>query len=340
MIPKSFSFTMMGVILTLGLLWLTACNETVGFTRPTAVQATVMPSNLQLVTPIQTSLPISATPTVLPLSTRVVPKPKATIDPQQIVEAETFVTGEKIAETTHFEFYAENGYFPVAIDDFKTQAETTYDYVRNRLQLSTEKKILLTFRRPLNLTKLTFHRSSINTCPQRGGASSDLIYIYADEQTSQAQILGVLAHEVGHVLHAESDLADGTSALYEGLATWAAGNYWNNWHNSSSLDASVRDYLQQHTFLPLYENYEIYTSVGSGENCLARRDILYTEWAAFIDYLIAQYGWEKLHTLFGMPTSEERGSEIIIKPPDFQAVYGSSLNQLEAAWLENLATSR
>lgn len=296
-------------------------------TNGTSVQITATPTIPQPVTPPPTPSPIPPTPTVLPLPTRIVQKPEGAVPPQP--EEESGPRGEKIAETAHFEFYAEDGYFPVTVDEFKNQAENVYDDISARLNASTEKKI-----------PVTFHRPSAEPCSPRGLVlyPPGLILIFADEQTSQEQILGVLAHEVGHILHLEGDFAGGTPALYEGLATWAASEYWNAWHGSPSLEASVMSYLAQDTFLPLYENYEevSQTSTLTSEACLARRDTLYTEWAAFIDYLIKQYGWEKLHTLFGMPIFEERGNEIIIKPPDFQGVYGSSLNQLEAAWLAYL----
>jgi hypothetical protein len=95
----------------------------------------------------------------------------------------------------------------------------------------------------------------------------------------------------------------------------------------------------------LYENFQRppqpnpQATPSVNDDCLVLRDTIYTEWASFLDYLIQKYGWEKLPALFESPDYERRRREIIMKPPDFQAVYGSSLNQLEAAWLEHLMKS-
>lgn len=99
---------------------------------------------------------------------------------------------------------------------------------------------------------------------------------------------GVFAHEVSHIIHKHgfAENLSGGSGFDEGLATWAAGQYWNEWHGTPSLQASVRTYLEAGTYLPLYKQYDVYgvksEATKSDEDCLDRRDTLYTEWAAFI----------------------------------------------------------
>jgi hypothetical protein len=245
--------------------------------------------------------------------------------------------GEKVAETAHYEFYVEDAPFPEDVEEFKEEAEQVFEYVSARLNSSVEGKIAVTFRRP-----------STEPCRARGLFVSERpyrIFIFADEQTSRDQLLGVLAHETGHYLHTVGDLPGTTWAFTEGIATWASGEYWNAWHNSPSLAATVQRYRERGQFMPLYENFQSpqqsapETTAGASDDCLVRRDILYTEWASFLDYLIEKYGWEKLHILFESPDSERRRREVIFTPPDFEAVYGLSLNQLEAAWLEHLTRS-
>jgi len=123
------------------------------------------------------------------------------------------------------------------------------------------------------------------------------------------------------------------------MATWAAGRYWPAWKRAS-FNALVRSYLDEVTYLPLYENLDL-SLAYAGANCIEKRDILYSEWAAFIDFLLTTYGVDQLGVLFRSSPPEETeidGEEVVIsRPPDFEGVYGSALNQLEAAWLNQLA---
>lgn len=57
-------------------------------------------------------------------------------------------------------------------------------------------------------------------------------------------------------------------------------------------------------------------------------------------FLLTEYGYERLETLFRSPKSEEveadEGRMFYVTPADYQSVYGLELNQLEAQWLEHL----
>lgn len=130
------------------------------------------------------------------------------------------------------------------------------------------------------------------------------------------------------------------------MATWAAGSYWTDWHGFTSLNEMVKDYLQKSAYLPIYQNTDLEGTQPAGPmpestlpgpsiqgDCLARRDILYSEWAAFIDFLMRQFGMEKLEALFKSSRAEKINTDTIIYPPDYQGIYGSALNQLEAEWL-------
>lgn len=283
-------------------------------------------------TPTPTPSPVPPTPTALPLATWAVPRDSGGGGSREGNNYE--LGGEKVAETTHFEFYVDGGYFPADVERFKIEAEKAFEYVSTRLNTSTEQKIPVIFRPP-----------SSEPCRARGmfvSARPYRIFIFADEQTTEEQFLGVLAHETGHYLHTIGDLPGTIWAFTEGIATWASADYWNAWQNSPSLAASVQRYREEGQFLPLYENFQTpqqsapQPTTDVNDACLIRRNILYTEWASFLDYLIQQYGWEKLHALFESPDSERRRREVIFSPPDFEAIYGQSLNQLEAAWLEQL----
>lgn len=101
----------------------------------------------------------------------------------------------------------------------------------------------------------------------------------------------------------------------------------------------VRTYVERSEYLSLHEHYDRRrTPAGPGDrDCSRWRDILYTQWAAFIDFLIARHGLDGLHALSETSSMERTESGGFFVPPDFQAVYGAALNQLEAAWLVEIA---
>ncbi len=294
-----------------------------------------------------------ATPTAVSLPTRRVEAVEvvvvtATFEPGQETSFEIFQPGtlleeEKVATTTHFDLYANDGYFPVPLVEWQALVETIYEDVMVQLGTNSAQRITLYFRQP-----------SEHPCPARGLtmlAEPPEIIIFADDETSQEQLLGVMAHEIGHVflVHGFDPPLSSNRTLNEGLATWASQQYWNAWHGWETLADGVQSFKESSTYLPLYDNVElrdVYRSNSQpSDECLERRDILYTEWAAFQDYLIQEYGMDKLIALYEttIPNVEETdtGEEVIVgAPPDYQAIYGQALNQLETAWLQSLVESK
>ena len=170
-----------------------------------------------------------------------------------------------------------------------------------------------------------------------------IITIFADKHTSHAQVLGVLAHEVGHVLQEVGTERHwgvfSALPLMKDRLPGRRGVTGKRGKKFPSFDASVRSYLDASTYLPLYANYDL-SLAYSGENCIEKRDILYTEWASFIDFLLTTYGTDQLEALFHSSPPEETeidGERVVVwTPADFEGVYGSELNQLEAEWLSHL----
>lgn len=305
---KSISLLIQGMLLA---LCLAACGgqrplPTPGYSPPPATPTKVGPAITD--TPTWPTLP----PTVI------------------VPEGLPFGTpaGVKIAESMHFVFYVEDDALPLTqVEELKDDLERVFAYVSNRLGASVRGKIALTFSKP-----------SSEACPLRGIAGSLLITIYADESTSREQILSVAAHEIGHQIQYQNFGPGGPvddAILTEGLATWAAGHYWNAWQGASSFDDSVRSYLQNGRFIPLLE-YDPWDQSG---DCLARRDIAYTERASFIGYLIQYYGIDKLIALFETfkaVTFDTLPTALIPQEADYKAIYGKSFQELEVDWLRYL----
>ena len=217
-----------------------------------------------------------------------------------------------------------------------------YEVVVGRLGVSLDEKVMVAFDTP-----------NTGPCLSRGWTmvppddSPPLIVIFADESTNAKQIIGALAHELGHVL--QHDAIEGgrsiQSIFNEGFATWAAGPYWLDWQNATSFQSTVASYITAGTYLPLHENDGFLDTLSEdavakfGQDCLKRRDAIYTEWAAFIEYLVEEHGRPKLYSLFQTAplVSDDEASPFL--RPNFRAVYGRSLEQLEAAWLEKVTAN-
>jgi len=285
-----------------------------------------------------------ATPTAFPLPTQVFPM----IPPSDVVEPESFPPeiGELVAETNHLLIHSKYGYFPVNRERFVLEAEEVFDYVSTRLQATADLKIPVLFEPPTPSPLGCPTRGATLTAPVPDEDTVPIIIIYADTNTSHEQVLGVLAHEIGHALQytgSKQRLGHTDLALNEGLATWAAGQYWNNWKGIADFDTGVRTYFEGAKYLSLHENYDLQIAY-SGEHCLESRDILYSEWASFIDFLLSEYGVERFEVLLGSPTIKEAelptGTVMQFIPADFESVYGLALNQLEAMWLVHINAQR
>lgn len=281
-------------------------------------------------------LTLSTIPTPYPLPTQVydsqpyfitvigqVFRKKEQFNPSQVEN-----DGQRQAENEYFDLYSENDYLPVDIQWWQKESEQVYEYVSKRLDATVTEKVIVIFVPP-----------NSGNCAPRGTTFHEqqpIIAIFADKDTSKEQILAVLAHELGHVfIHQKyENLSD--VALNEGMATWAAGNYWKGW-KGLDFNSGVIALVNDKTYLPLSQNFDMSKAYDSDSpDCIIHRDILLTELASFLDYLIQNYGLEKLATLFDVRQPELTDNQRIIYPPNFKDVYGLEFNQLEYEWLKTL----
>jgi hypothetical protein len=245
-----------------------------------------------------------------------------------------------VSESAHFEISANSSYLPA---DVEPRFSEIYTVVVERLGVSLDERTWLTFAPPNG-----------GQCPSRGatmfpppGVETDQrpsILIFADANTDPKQISAAWTHELGHTV--QMFAIDGgpsiASMFVEGFATWAAGSYWLDWQGADSFRSVVASYIEAGTYLPLHENDGFLDTVTEaaaarfGDDCLNQRDIIYTEWAAFIDYLVEQHGRDTLYSLFRTPPLAGDDETAPLRRPNFPAVYGSSLERLEAEWLAYL----
>jgi hypothetical protein len=264
------------------------------------------------------------------------------------------ISGKVIRETPHFQIYAEKSYVPVDLDWLAKEVEAIYAYVADRMGARTTEKFALGFRPP-----------DTAACPKRGIARIEeavgQAILFADERTSRTQISGVLAHEIAHLLHdrgLKARMSD--ENLMEGLASWAAGKYWDTWQGVAA--DNVRIYRREGRYIPLEDYYQAIPLGTDSAECLRNRELRYNSWAAFIDSLITDYGMEKFLQLLGKkdnvpsqpppsivtipldPATLWRDPvtgtlvlfPVVYRPNVFKGVYGLSLSELEEAWLKKL----
>lgn len=189
-------------------------------------------------------------------------------------------------------------------------------------------------------------------CPVRGVAITGRVsgplqvWVVADDETPADQVIAVAAHEMAHHVGRARFGGIGDRLLGEGLATWLAQDSWLRWQGWDSLDEAVRGFRSTGTYIPFAQRDDSPGPVSDAE-CLAGRDTLYTEYASFVGFLIDTYGLERFEELAdtiatvtitvspGAPTPTPTRA---LRPPmpDYQAVYGRSLEELEQEWLLSL----
>ncbi len=158
-------------------------------------------------------------------------------------------------------------------------------------------------------------------CALSGIAYTDVrrVQVFTCNAIAPERALAILAHEYVHQLqqdrygsrHLSADLI-----LSEGMATWGAGVYWLDEH--PDFRSYVRAQRANGIAYPLAIHY--------AERDIVVMNALYYQWASFVEFLIDQYGRERLDALYvagaGTPGSA-----------DYRGVYGKDLATLEQEWI-------
>lgn len=333
-----------------------------------ALAGCTLVSNLPLLpTPSPTTTPtIPPTPTPTPTPAIVILK---TLQPRDRTAPEPTPAGPLIAYTEHLDFYARpDNYWAPRIDEIGPAIEGELWRVAGKLQTEIpDERIRISIQDPSTSPNVRGM-----DCPARGlyfGPNDDgpLMAIFADENTSRAQVLAVAAHELAHHLTFAKFGAGGDILLSEGLANWASRETWSRWQGWPSFGAAVREYRRQGIYLPLEETLVFDPSMAPRlglDDCFALRDLRYNEWASFVKYLIDRYGFEIIARLWqatpddGRTFSADRsaepeptvprerrtiipGNHLPSRPDraptvDYTGVLDKSLQELEQDWLASL----
>lgn len=157
-------------------------------------------------------------------------------------------------------------------------------------------------------------------CGLHGIAYTDVrnVQVYSCDSITRGQAVAILAHEFIHQLaqdrygsaHLHADLI-----LSEGVATWAAGQYWLA--GKPNFRVYVRDQRRAGLTYPLATHYQ-----GLGVGAM---NTLYYQWASFVEFLIDTYGRESFDRLY-VSGAGDPGSA------DYTGVYQKGLPELEQEW--------
>jgi len=221
---------------------------------------------------------------------------------------------------------------PVADSSLLTIVVSDGLYVAERAQLDAESRRAyeyVTMRFGGSLTSpLTVAFVQDGGCALSGIAYTDIrkVQVFTCDNIGRGRAIAILAHEYVHQLqqdrygprHLSADLI-----LSEGLATWAAGEYWLGGH--PDFRSHVRNQRANGVFYPLTTHY-----AGRG---VAVMNALYYQWASFVEFLIGRYGRERFDALYvtgaGVPGSA-----------DYQTIYGKDLATLEQEWISWIDVER
>jgi hypothetical protein len=142
------------------------------------------------------------------------------------------------------------------------------------------------------------------------------VYYRPHESLDRAAM--VAAHELAHHLQAQrygpavqkrADLL-----LLEGQATWITGDLWLSRYGAGSWRARARQIEASGVPLRLLDVSRFGTNNA------------YELWASFFDFLVGQYGQEKLDELYRSSVSRQPGSA------DYEGVLGKPLTVLADEW--------
>ncbi len=238
--------------------------------------------------------------------------PVNAVTPLPAARAEVIQRSDVDWATQQIDLVLETDTYRDELPSLSADLQAALDYVQQRteIQLSQRVRVVLT---------------QDESCGFHGITYSDVrvITIYSCPGVASQRVVNIAAHEFVHQLehdrygppHLSADLL-----LSEGFATWGAGRYWLG--GEPTFAAFAARYQHNGSALPLSTHY-----AGLGIDAM---NVLYYEWAAFVDYLLAQYGRAAFDALYVSGGGQQPGAA------SYSAVYNLSLSALEANWRAQL----
>ncbi|MEM8533336.1 MAG: hypothetical protein AAGF95_21030 [Chloroflexota bacterium] len=174
---------------------------------------------------------------------------------------------------------------------------------------------------------IRFEPPQTGPCAIRGLTLSNdrTMRLFYEPEVDTNRVIAIMAHEFIHQLQHDyygvPDHLQSDNILLEGMAVWASSAYFVDAEGRPLYHVRARQALVDGTLLPLA------TDLVADCRTTTRVNI-YDQWGSFVEYLINTYGREQFDAVYRDSTGRAAGSA------NYQGVYGKSLEQLEAEWIE------
>jgi hypothetical protein len=162
----------------------------------------------------------------------------------------------------------------------------------------------------------------INRLLGHGGFTSETVTItYIDRDYAGGGLENVFRHEATHILNRQFG-SNRPSLIEEGTATYIAGGHFK----LEPFEPRMVGLLALGNYIPLQQLADNFYE--------SQHETGYLEGAAFIDYLVKTYGWDKFTTLMGAFQRADTQSATL--DGALRLVYEKTLAEIEQEWLTYL----
>jgi hypothetical protein len=160
---------------------------------------------------------------------------------------------------------------------------------------------------------------------QGGYAQNSMVVSYLDRDYIGGGLDELLVHEAVHLLDRRI-ASNPITFLSEGLAVWIAGGHYQQ----QNLEKRAAALLDTGNYRPLDQVIDDFFGI--------QHEIGYLQGAGFIDYLVANYGWDRVKTFYGETSARDGDTLSEAVDVNLRRVFGSSLEQIESDWITHLSS--
>lgn len=156
-----------------------------------------------------------------------------------------------------------------------------------------------------------------------GYAGDEIVATYVDRAYAGGNLHELLVHEAVHVLDRQF-APQRLKFLAEGLAVWASGGHYK----AEDLNARMAALIDLGLYIPLEDLLDDFY--------LIQHETGYLEAGGFVSYLVDAYGYELFRDFYSATSAADAPTLYQVLDLNLQKVYGKTLPQMEAEWLQSL----